>query len=227
MRLLGEHLQANRCAFGLAGAGGKTMHGINDHVQGMPSLQGDFPLEVAQGLREALLENRPWFTTDATAPGAPDYVVEQYRRSGLRASLAIPLHKHGRLVAAIGVHRSAPRRWLSTEIELVPLVAARCWESMQRAKARQQLAAGEARLRRLADTLPQIIFIAASDRQPHDFNQRWYEYTGQAEDQAMDQGWWDVMHPDDAARVRETFEQSLQQRGEFIAEYRVRRHDGQ
>ncbi|CAD0328058.1 PAS domain S-box protein [Xanthomonas hortorum pv. cynarae] len=353
VRLLGEHLQANRCAFGLAGADGKTMHVISDHVQDMPSLQGDFPLEVAQGLRDALLENRPWFTTDATAPGAPDYVAEQYRRSGLRASLAIPLHKHGRLVAAIGVHQRAPRRWLSTEIELVRLVAARCWESMQRAKTQQQLAASEARLRRLADTLPQIIFIAAADGHPHYFNQRWYEYTGlnpadsdaaawqqahtadglqlsaqawtqalrgerayevecelrlhdgqtrwhlaralpvrgddgsisewigtytdihdrrafeqqlresetrfralcetvpamiwmsdaqgdcvywnprwydftgQAEDQAMDQGWWDVMHPDDATRVRDAFEQSLQQRGEFLAEYRVRRHDGQ
>lgn len=144
VRLLGEHLQVNRCAFGLAAADGRTMHVISDHVQDMPSLQGDFPLEVAQGLRDALLENRPWFTTDAMAPGAPDYVAQQYRRSGLRASLAIPLHKHGRLVAAIGVHQRAPRRWLSTEIELVRLVAARCWESMQRAKAQQQLAANEA-----------------------------------------------------------------------------------
>ncbi|AOD15268.1 two-component system sensor protein [Xanthomonas fragariae] len=352
VRLLGEHLRANRCAFGLAGADGRTMHVVSDHVQDMPSLQGNFPLEVAQGLRDALLDNRPWFTTDAMAPGAPDYVVEQYRRSGLRASLVIPLHKHGRLVAAIGVHQRAPRPWLSTEIELVRLVAARCWESMQRAKAQQQLAANEARLRGLADTLPQIIFIAGPDGQPHYFNQRWYEYTGldpanndaaawqqahtadglrlsaqawtlalsgerayevecelhrhdghsrwhlaralpvrgdngsisewigtytdihdrrafeqqlresevrfralcetvpamiwmadaqgdcvywnprwynftgQGEDQALDQGWWDVMHPDDAARVRHAFEQALEQRGEFLAEYRVRRHDG-
>lgn len=353
VRLLGEHLQVNRCAFGLAAADGRTMHVISDHVQDMPSLQGDFPLEVAQGLRDALLENRPWFTTDAMAPGAPDYVAQQYRRSGLRASLAIPLHKHGRLVAAIGVHQRAPRRWLSAEIELVRLVAARCWESMQRAKAQQQLAANEARLRRLADTLPQIIFIADPEGEPHYFNRRWYEYTGldpadhqtaawhqahtadglqlsaqawalaiegerayemecelqrhdgqrrwhlaralpvrgddgsisewigtytdihdrrafeqqlresevrfralcetvpamiwmadaqgdcvywnprwyhftgQAEDQAMDQGWWDVMHPDDAERVRHAFGQALEQRGEFLAEYRVRRHDGQ
>ncbi|MEA9586034.1 PAS domain S-box protein [Xanthomonas sp. WHRI 10064A] len=353
VRLLGEHLQANRCAFGLAAEDGSIMHVISDHVQDMPSLQGDFPMEVAQGLRDALLANRPWFTTDAMAPGAPDYVAEQYRHSGLRASLAIPLHKHGRLVAAIGVHQRAPRRWLSTEIELVRLVAARCWESMQRAKAQQQLAASEARLRRLADTLPQIIFIAGPDGQLHYFNQRWYEYTGldpgnnegaawhrahtadglqlsvqawqdallderayeiecellrhdgqprwhlaralpvrgddgcisewigtytdihdrrtfehrlreseirfralcetvpamiwmsdaqgdcvywnprwydftgQAEDQALDQGWWDVMHPDDAGRVRLAFEQALERRGEFLAEYRVRRHDGQ
>ncbi|MBB5863322.1 PAS domain S-box-containing protein [Xanthomonas arboricola] len=353
MRLLGEHLQANRCGFGLPSDDGRTLHVISDYVKDMPSLQGDFPMELAQGLRDALLENRPWFTTDAMAPGAPDYVVDEYRRSGLRASLAIPFHKHGNLVAAIGVHQRTPRRWLSSEIELVRLVAARCWESMQRAKAQQQLAANEARLRQLADTLPQIIFIAGPDGQPHYFNRRWYEYTGldpasnedaawqrahtadglcmsdqawtsalsgerayemecellrhdgqprwhlaralpvrsdegdisewigtytdihdhrafeqrlsesearfralcetvpamiwmsdaqgnciywnprwyhftgQAEDQAMDQGWWDVMHPDDDARVRQSFEQALAQRGEFVAEYRVRRHDGQ
>lgn len=353
VRLLGEHLQANRCAFGLAAADDSTLHVISDHVQDMPSLQGDFPMELAQGLRDALLENRPWFTNDAMAPGAPEYVADQYRRSGLRASLAIPLHKHGRLVAAIGVHQRAPRHWLSAEIELVRLVAARCWESMQRAKAQQQLAANEARLRSLANTLPQIIFIADPNGRPHYFNQRWYEYTGldpsnneqaawhrahtadglrlsaqawalalhderafevecellhhdgqsrwhlvralpvrgddgtisewigtytdihdrrafeqqlresevrfralcetvpamiwmtdaqgscvywnprwydftgQGEEQALDQGWWDVMHSDDVARVRHAFEQALNQRGEFLAEYRVRRHDGQ
>ena len=150
VRLLGEHLRVNRCAFGLAAEDHSVMHVISDYVQDMPSLKGDFPLEAAQGLRDALLENRTWFTTDAMAPGAPDYVVEQYRHSGLRASLAIPLHKHGQLVAAIGVHQRAPRQWASTDIELVRLVVARCWESMQRAKAQRQLAASEARLRRLA-----------------------------------------------------------------------------
>nr|WP_040941268.1 PAS domain S-box protein [Xanthomonas campestris] len=353
VRLLGEHLRVNRCAFGLAAEDHSVMHVISDYVQDMPSLKGDFPLEAAQGLRDALLENRTWFTTDAMAPGAPDYVVEQYRHSGLRASLAIPLHKHGQLVAAIGVHQRAPRQWASTDIELVRLVVARCWESMQRAKAQRQLAASEARLRRLADTVPQIIFIADPAGQPDYFNQRWYEYTGlnpdteasaawqqahsaaglrmsghawalalngerayeiecelrrhdgqtrwhlaralpvrdehgrisewigtytdihdrrgfehklresearfralcetvpamiwmadvdgncvywnpqwyeftgQGEEQALDQGWWNAMHPDDAARVRHAFEQALDARGAFIAEYRIRRHDGQ
>ena len=123
------------------------------------------------------------------APGAPDYVVEQYRHSGLRASLAIPLHKHGQLVAAIGVHQRAPRQWASTDIELVRLVVARCWESMQRAKAQRQLAASEARLRRLADTVPQIIFIADPAGQPDYFNQRWYEYTGLNPDTEASAAW--------------------------------------
>ncbi|WDM69485.1 PAS domain S-box protein [Xanthomonas cucurbitae] len=353
MRLLADHLQASRCAFGLAAADGSSMHVIGDQAQDVSGAQGDFPLEAVHGLRDALLENRPWVSTDLLAPGAPASMLEQYRRSGLRASLAIPLHKHGRLVAAVGVHQRTPRHWLSTDIELVRLVAARCWESMQRARAQQQLAASEARLRRLADTLPQIIFIAGPDGQPHYFNQRWYEYTGldpaastadawqqahtahglqrsvqtwrqalqherayevecelhgrdgqarwhlaralpvrgddggisewigtytdihdrraveqqlreseirfralcetvpamiwmadaqgdcvywnprwyhftgQGEDQALEQGWWDVVHPDDAVRVRQTFAQALEQRGEFVAEYRVRRHDGQ
>lgn len=227
MRLLGEHLHANRCAFGLVAADGSTLHVISDHVQDMPSLQGDFPLEAAQGLRDALLENRPWFTTDTMTPGAPDYVAEQYRHSGLRASLAIPLHKHGRLVAAIGVHQRAPRHWLSTEIELVRLVAARCWESMQRAKAQQQLAGNEARLRRLANTLPQIIFIADPDGRPHYFNQRWYEYTGLDPSNNEDAAWHRAHTADGLRLSAQAWTLALNGKRAFEMECELLRHDGQ
>lgn len=91
----------------------------------------------------------------------------------------------------------------------------------------QQLRESETRFRALCETVPAMIWMSDAQGDCVYWNPRWYDFTGQAEDQAMDQGWWDVMHPDDATRVRDAFEQSLQQRGEFLAEYRVRRHDGQ
>lgn len=62
VRLLGEHLRVNRCAFGLAAEDHSVMHVISDYVQDMPSLKGDFPLEAAQGCAM-----RCW----KTAPGSP------------------------------------------------------------------------------------------------------------------------------------------------------------
>ncbi|MEE7547382.1 PAS domain-containing protein, partial [Xanthomonas sp. Kuri4-1] len=135
VRLLGEHLQASRCAYGLMDDHGDGIRVVSDHVHDVPSLQGHFLLQgVAEGLMEALRDNRPWLLNDADAPGAQGYLAEHYRRIGMRASLAVPLHKNGRLVAAMGVHQRVPRQWLSTEVELVRLVGARCWESLQRAR---------------------------------------------------------------------------------------------
>ncbi|WP_425479899.1 PAS domain S-box protein [Xanthomonas maliensis] len=227
VRLLGEHLQVNRCAFALPDAANEMMHVVSDHVRDMPSLQGSFPLEAAQGLRDALLSNRPWFTTDALGTDAPDYVVDHYQRLGLRASLAIPLHKHGRLVAAIGVHQRTPRHWSSSEIELVRLVAARCWESMQRASAQRQLTASEERLRRLADTVPQIIFIADARGQPQYFNRRWYEYTGLDRQHAADSAWVQAHTADGLRLSTQAWAQALAGEQAYEVECELLRHDGQ
>lgn len=179
VRLLGEQLHAHRCGYGAIDHDGEMMHVISDHVQGMESVQGEFRLaEVAPHLHEALVQNRPWIVNDNQAEGAATYTSEAYLRTGIRATLAVPLHKGGQLVAAMGVHQRTPRRWTSTEVELVRLVLVRCWESLQRARAQRRLAASESHLRLLADTLPQIIFVTAEDGTPQYFNQRWYEYTG-------------------------------------------------
>jgi PAS domain S-box-containing protein len=53
----------------------------------------------------------------------------------IRSYLGVPLHKHGRLVAAVGLLQLTPRDWRPHEIELLQQVANRCWESIERARA--------------------------------------------------------------------------------------------
>jgi PAS domain S-box-containing protein len=353
VRLLAEHVGADRCAYGTVSADGTTLRVVSDHVQNIAHIRGDFRLdELAHHLLHRLQENRPWMVNDALSTSHRPYIATPFLNSGLRASLVVPLHKHGQLVAVMGVHQCLPRRWTSMEIQLVRRVLTRCWESLQRAHAQRRMAASEAHLRLLADTLPQIVFVTAEDGTPHYFNQRWYEYTGidpatdgadgwhqahtpmgllqcdaawtlalngtrayevecelraadgglrwhlaralpvqndsgtitqwigtytdihdrrdfeqklaesetrfrnlcetvptmiwmadaegdcvywspqwhdftgQTNEEALPQGWWNAVHPDDIARVRHAFELSLQHRLPFASEYRVRRTDG-
>lgn len=179
VRLLAEHVCVDRCAYGTVSADGLTLRVVSDHVQNIAHIQGDFRLdELAHHLFDRLQQNRPWMVNDVLSSSHRSYIAEPYLNSGLRASLVVPLHKHGQLVAVMGVHQCSPRRWTSMEIELVRRVLTRCWESLQRARAQRRMAASEAHLRLLADTLPQIVFVTAEDGTPQYFNQRWYEYTG-------------------------------------------------
>jgi GAF domain-containing protein len=62
-----------------------------------------------------------------------------YRQAQIDAVIAMPLLKGGRFVAGMAVHQRAPRRWHDHEVELVRAVAARCWESIERARIDRDL----------------------------------------------------------------------------------------
>jgi GAF domain-containing protein len=56
--------------------------------------------------------------------------------------------KEDRLTAILAIHSMQPRQWHSEEIALVASVAARCWESMERARILRALEADREELRR-------------------------------------------------------------------------------
>jgi signal transduction histidine kinase/CheY-like chemotaxis protein len=65
----------------------------------------------------------------------------------MRASIAAPLVKGGRLKAILAVHQREPRQWSSDEVALVRGVAERTWAAVERAGAEGALRANEQRLR--------------------------------------------------------------------------------
>jgi PAS domain S-box-containing protein len=92
--------------------------------------------------------------------------------------------------------------------------------SEQRAAA---LEASERRLRSLSDAMPLIVWTARPDGAVTYFNQRWFEYTGMAEEQALAWGWSDVLHPDDRQPAIERWNESLRTGARYEIEYRWKR----
>lgn len=141
MDLLGRHLDADRCANAVATDDSDTFEITYDYVRGVGSVVGryrlrDFGDEVVHRFHAG--ESFVVYDVETHTPPFPD--LEPYRRSGIRAFVAVPLLKGGRLVAIPAVHQATPRRWSADEIELVWHVANRCWESIERAKVTQSLA---------------------------------------------------------------------------------------
>jgi len=78
----------------------------------------------------------------------------------------------------------------------------------------------------LADTIPEILWIARPDGAVTYFNQRWMQYTGQTLEQALAWGWEAVIHPKDLSLCLERWNQALRTGGKYEVEYRFQRHDG-
>lgn len=82
--------------------------------------------------------------------------------------------------------------------------------------------ASERRYRALAQAVPHIVWTARPDGAVDYFNQRWFEYTGCSVEQASG-SWLGILHPEDLARCRASWENAMRSGEMFQAECRLRR----
>jgi PAS domain S-box-containing protein len=223
-RLLGQHLDVDRCAYADIEADGDSFERTAAYSRGGATLPGRARLsDYGPEIGARLEENVPYVLNDVDRDAE---WMESFRKAGVRALIAAPLHKAGRLVAAFAVSQGRPRVWLEEEIELVRHVANRCWESVERARVGRTLQESEARFRQLADAMPQIVFTAQPDGTVDYFNRQWYEYTALPEGSAGFESWKHVHTEEGLRRVMEAWPHALRTGEPYEIEYRLRRHDG-
>jgi len=113
----------------------------------------------------ALLHSRPWTCPDVAAdPGLSAGQRAAYRAQGIGAAVAVPLRRHGRLVATLVATSGGPRAWAPPEVALVAETAERTWAAAERARTEAALAASEQRLRALITNLPgAAAFVVGAD----------------------------------------------------------------
>ncbi|HEX2972959.1 MAG TPA: PAS domain S-box protein [Tepidisphaeraceae bacterium] len=90
-------------------------------------------------------------------------------------------------------------------------------------RAEEGLRASEERYRFLAESIPQMVWSCDASGQLLDFNQRWFEYTGQTPAEAGGSGWAQVLHPEDRDRVLQQWMHSLRTGEKYESEGRLRR----
>ena len=149
-RLLGEYLEADRVGFAEPDATSTVMTVDRDWTgPGTSSIVGTYRLDDFDAFFTApLLEGRPSAIDDASTDPRVSAATygNGWRRVGVRAAIAYPLIKLGRLVGAVFVHQRAPRRWTESDITLVVEVAERTWLAIERARAEASTIESERRL---------------------------------------------------------------------------------
>lgn len=148
-RVLGEHLQVERCTYATFRDGGDRYHVTCDYASGLPSMVGEYSLSYFHpDLRAILASGQAYVVNDcATDPRLPGEVRRAYAALGIGALISAPIVKAGRLEAAMSVHTKRARPWERQDVELVQQVASRCWESIERARVEEDRAALLARER--------------------------------------------------------------------------------
>lgn len=137
---LGRHLNVNRCAYAEVERDQDTFDLVGDYIDGVPSLVGryrfaDFGAECLRLMRAG----EAYVVEDSETDPRSQSAIESYRRAQIRAVVCVPLLKARQFAAAMAVHQNQPRRWRQDEVELVQLVASRCWESIERARVAREL----------------------------------------------------------------------------------------
>lgn len=92
--------------------------------------------------------------------------------------------------------------------------------------AEEALQRSEAQLRAMADSIPQLAWMAEADGGIFWYNRRWFEYTGTTLEQMQGWGWQTVHDPEILPQVIERWQQSLRTGEPFDMEFPLRGADG-
>ncbi|AHJ97505.1 histidine kinase [Hymenobacter swuensis DY53] len=85
---------------------------------------------------------------------------------------------------------------------------------------------GEAELRFLADSIPELVWTASAEGLVEYYNQYTLEYTGLTKEELGPTGWVGLLQMEEQAAAARRWVQSVASGTEFEGEYRMRRHDG-
>jgi PAS domain S-box-containing protein len=95
-----------------------------------------------------------------------------------------------------------------------------------RLRAEAALRESEARFHLLADSIPQLAWMAQPDGWIFWYNKRWYDYTGTTLDDMVGWGWRKVHHPDHVDRVVARIQRSWQTGEPWEDTFPLRARDG-
>ncbi|HEX7808851.1 MAG TPA: PAS domain S-box protein, partial [Thermoanaerobaculia bacterium] len=159
---------------------------------------------------------------------------ERARRHGFRSCAAFPIRQGGEVVGGLAVHSSVPQHFQRREIALLEEVASEvsfALDNLHREKRRRAtevlLRDSELRFRTLANSIPQLAWIAHADGRVHWYNDRWFDYTGTTLEEMMGGGWQKVHDPRVLPEVIRTWEEVIASGQPFQMEFPLRRRDGQ
>ncbi len=91
----------------------------------------------------------------------------------------------------------------------------------------QNLKERELKFRLLADSMPQFIWTADADGKLNYFNQSVYDYSGLSSENLLQDGWIQIVHPEDREANLKLWNESILTGTDFLFEHRFGRFDGE
>ncbi len=138
VRALGTHLAVSRVGYATIRPDDETAVLDSDYAENVPPLQGEFPV-VAFGVANVRQLRAGRTSVFDDVQNAPDMAGSALAPAEIRALLAVPLIRDGRLRAVLYLNHRAVRHWSAYDVALAEDVAARIWDAVSRAQAELSL----------------------------------------------------------------------------------------
>jgi PAS domain S-box-containing protein len=90
-----------------------------------------------------------------------------------------------------------------------------------RKQSEVELKESEERLRFMADTMPQLVWITRPDGYHEYYNKHWYQFTGTKEGETDGAAWNNLLHKSDKARARRIWREALETGEPYDIKYRL------
>jgi PAS domain S-box-containing protein len=198
----------------------RSWHRPDVPVEEFETVSCGFTFEKGRGL-----PGRVW------ASGKPEWIFEIVQdanfprleaavNNGLHSAFACPINVGHRTLGVIEFFTKRIREADADLLEMMGTVAGGVGQFIERKAAEDELRRSEQRFRQLADAMPQIVWTARPDGNIDYLNRRWIEFTGLPETLGND-GWGQILHPDEAEAARERWAASVQTGAPFEMEMRL------
>jgi PAS domain S-box-containing protein len=139
----------------------------------------------------------------------------------LQACWSTPiLSSQGHVLGMFAVFFQTLRDPTEDERRLVDILVGTASVAIERRRDEAELRESERRFSQLADAMPQIVWTAGADGTIDYLNRRWTEFTGLPAT-AGNEGWKQILHPDDAPAAAESWARSLRSGDAFEREVRL------
>jgi PAS domain S-box-containing protein len=138
-RMVAAHLGASRVLIGEFEEGLVRIR--RDHVEGVASLAGMYPMPALGTRALAAFERGEHFVVEDTArdPHMDSTTRAAWVSVGIASHVGIGLYSGGRVAGVFCVQHAAPRHWNAAEVNLVREAAERTWAAIERVRAEQAL----------------------------------------------------------------------------------------
>lgn len=150
------------------------------------------------------------------------------RHLPVRSYLAVPVLGRDRTVlGGLFFGHAEVGKFTEQSEAIVASVAGHAGIALENARLQRELAENATKFSLLANSIPQLAWMARPDGELFWYNDRWYEYTGAEPKSQMGWGWESVHDPNELPRVKEKWQQALQNGTPWEDMFPLRRHDGQ
>lgn len=180
VRILGRHLKASRVAYAEDLGDGEHYEMADNYVDGVAQIVGryryaDYGSDIRDQLRAGVIRVQHDIRNDERLTAAER---QRLADADVGASLNIPLIKHGRLVAWLGITYKEAHHFRPDEIEIAKDVCDRTWTAVEGARAEDARRESEARISKLFELMPAAVYTCDTEGRITFYNKRAAELWG-------------------------------------------------